>query len=312
MENNVLVSVFLVSYYNCELIHDAVKRISQQDYSRMELIVSDDGTVGYSREQMEKDVKPFQHYFERIIINKNQQNEGTVKHLNRVINLANGEIICGIGIDDYFADESVVSNVVKFFHEHEQFDVITSKRYEESTSIVLPTLYIQKMLDQNQDKYRKMMFRITPQICNIGTFYKKSCFEKHGLFPEEFKLVEDAPYLSLLVARGVEIGWMDYVTAIHAAGGVTCKEKRRNIIWAEDRTYLYEKWLPSLLSEKDAYSLRCLKFHAARSRAVTNKTLILCFLKYFDVCIYLFCCLGLSAIKEGFTDIKNIMINHKV
>lgn len=309
MDKKPLVTVFLISYNNCELFVNAIKKIIQQDYSRMELIISDDGTPNYSRERMVEDIKPFYQNFERVVINKNIVNEGTVKHLNKVISLSKGEIICGIGIDDSFLDEHTISNVVEYFVENEEIDVVTSKRYEEAIKKIKPTKYVSRMLESNQAEYRKEMFRITPQICNVGTFYRKRCFEINGFYPEEFFLVEDAPYLSYLVANNVQIGWLDQVTTIHAAGGVTCKEKKRKQSWYEDRIYLYEKWLPQFVEKNDWFSLRCLRFHTMRSKANTKGDVLISFAFYLDVCVYLLIKLGVEAIKEGHADIRSMKYN---
>lgn len=312
MNEKTLATVFLISYYNCELLVSAVEKIVKQDYPRIELIISDDGTPDYSKERMEEDVQPYVKYFERVVINKNIENEGTVKHLNRVINLAKGEIICGIGIDDSFVDEHTISDIVEYFDKNKDVDVVTSKRYEESISRIKPSKFVIRMLEENQVGYRTEMFRITPQICNIGTFYRKRCFEKNGLYPEEFFLVEDAPYVSYLVANNVKIAWMDKVTTIHAAGGVTCKGKKRKQTWYDDRIYLYEKWLPQFVEKRDWFSFRCLKFHSRRSRANTIGDLLISFGLYMDVCLYLFIKLGVEALKEGRADINSININKKI
>lgn len=301
-----MITVFIVSYCNCELISKAVEEITKQDYPRIELLISDDGTPNYSKEKIEQDIEPYKKYFENVIVNKNTKNMGTVKHLNKVIKLLNGDIICGIGVDDSFANEHVISEVVEYFENHREINVVTSKRYEEATSNIKPSKYVQRLLEKEQDKYRKQMFRITPQICNIGTFYKKECFIKYGFYPEEFKLVEDAPYLSKLIADGVEIGWLDRVTTIHAAGGVSCKGKKFNEAWFKDRVYLYEKWMPMLLKKKNKFSIRCMRFHAERCKAKSKRKILISFLKYLDVCIYLFCILGIETLKEGVGDISNI------
>lgn len=301
-----LVTVFLVTYYNCELISKAVEKIAKQDYPRIELIISDDGTPNYSKEKMEQDVEPYRKYFENVIVNKNTENQGTVKHLNKVISLLNGEIICGIGIDDSFANEHVVSEIVDYFEKNKDISVVTSKRYEEAVSHIKPSKYVQKMLYMDQDKYRKQMFRITPQISNIGTFYRKDCFIKYGFYPEEFRLVEDAPYLSKLIAKQVKMGWLDSVTTIHAAGGVSCKGKKVNEAWFNDRVYLYEKWMPTLLEKDDSFSIRCLRFHTERCKAKSNSEILISFLKYLDVCAYLFSVLGMETLKEAMDDIRNI------
>lgn len=289
MYNTPLVTVYILVYKDISKIKKAIESIVSQTYPRIELFVSDDGSPNISIKEIEEVIQPYKERFENIVINKNDDNLGTVKHLNRIYQMFSGRIICGVAADDMYHDEHVVENVVKYFLDNPSKLVVTSRRLDETDNLIRPTKKLQNILERQQGKYKKIMLRATPLICGAGTFYRCDLFEKHGYFPEEFKLVEDASYYSKLVDMGVEFGFLDCITYVHAAGGVSDKSTKPHPWWLQDRKYLYETWLMDIAEKEDWFSKRCVKFHVKRVEKEGTIALIPLCMAYIDVCIYLLC-----------------------
>lgn len=282
-----LVSVFILMYKSLEGLQDTINSVIEQEYPRLELIISEDG----SGKIQEKDllfIKNYENKFENIIININKENVGTVRHLNYVLTKATGEIFCGIGAGDVLYNKNVIRNIVDYFQNNQEKLIITSKRLDETDGLIRPTNKLQKILKTKFYKYKKIMLRATPLISGAGTFYRRELFEKYGYFPEEFKLVEDASYYTKLVELGVEFGFLDCITCVHAPGGVSDKSTIPHPWWVQDRNYLYATWLMDIAQNEDWFSERCVKFHSQRVLKEKTFALVLLCLKYIDVCLYLF------------------------
>lgn len=282
-----LVSVYVLMYKSIEGLSKTLDSIIKQDYPRIELIISEDGSGKIKEEDILAYIEPYKKYFEKIVININNTNVGTIRHLNIVIKKSSGDILCGISPEDVYYDKNVIKNVVTYFLNNPQKVIVTSKRLDETDNLIRPTKKLQNILVNHFEKYKKIMLRATPLISGAGTFYRREIFDKYGYFPEEFKLVEDASYYTKLVDKGVEFGFLDCITYVHAAGGVSDKSTTPHPWWVQDREYLYETWLMEIAKKEDWFSERCVKFHIQRVLKEKTFALIFLCLKYIDVCFYL-------------------------
>lgn len=284
-----LVSIYVLMYKSVEGLSKTLSSIVTQSYPRMELIISEDGSGKIKEEDIWSYVQSYEKCFEKIIVNINNENVGTVRHLNTVMKKASGNILCGISPGDVYYDKRVIQDVVAYFANNSKIFLVTSKRIDETDNLVRPTKKLQNILENHFEKYKKIMLRATPLISGAGTFYRRELFEKYGYFPEEFKLVEDAPYYSKLIDMGIEIGFLDCITYVHAAGGVSDKSTKPHTWWIQDRKYLYTTWLMNIAEKEDCFSKRCVRFHAERVSREGIVAFILTCIKYIDVCAYLLC-----------------------
>jgi len=268
-------------------IPELLKAVANQTYRYIELLISDDGSPNITKEELREAVEPYRSRFKSIVINKNKINYGTVRHINGIIPKMHGDILCGIAADDTFYDSYVIESIVDFFRNNSNVDIITSKRYDEGDKVERPIKKVQKIIKNDFESYQKIMFRATPLISGAGTFFRKELFEKYGYFPEKFKLVEDASFFTKLVSEGVQFGFLDRITILHGAGGVSDKNAIPHPWYVEDMDYLYSTWLYSLIPKNDRFSHRCVTYHRKRRQAKSKYQIIRLHLQYIDVCVWL-------------------------
>lgn len=288
MKEKALVTVYVLIYRDMKRIPELLKSIANQTYENIELMISDDGSPNVTKEELIEVVKPYRSRFNNTIINKNEINYGTVRHINGIIPKMSGDILCGIAADDIFYDSKVIENIVDFFRNNSDVDIVTSKRYDEGDKVERPIKKVQKILKNDFESYQKIMFRVTPLISGAGTFFRKELFEKYGYFPEEFKLVEDASFFTKLVSEGVRFGFLDRITISHGAGGVSDKNTVPHPWYVEDMDYLYSTWLYSLIPKNDRFSHRCVTYHRKRRKTKKKCQIVLLYLQYIDVCMWIF------------------------
>lgn len=94
-----LVTLTLFSYNQDKYIQQAVKSALEQDYSPLEIIISDDCSTDTTLELIKKMVAAYKGAH-TVRINHMPQNVGFARHLNHVFDMAEGEIIVVAAGDD--------------------------------------------------------------------------------------------------------------------------------------------------------------------------------------------------------------------
>lgn len=91
---------FAVFTYNQErFVREAVKGAFSQDYESLEIILSDDYSSDRTLEIMKKMIRSYDGPH-RIILNRNEANLGVGGHVNRILEMATGDlIVCAAGDD---------------------------------------------------------------------------------------------------------------------------------------------------------------------------------------------------------------------
>lgn len=98
--NKPLVSFCILSYNQENFIQDALEGAAGQEYENLEIIISDDCSKDGTQQKIDEFVDAYNGPH-RIIVNKNQQNMGIAKHVNKVFyELSHGDIIIGAAGDD--------------------------------------------------------------------------------------------------------------------------------------------------------------------------------------------------------------------
>lgn len=93
-------ATFLVCSYNQEkTIHLAIEGALAQTYSPLEIIISDDCSTDNTYEIARRTVAAYGGPH-TVIVNRNPENLGLTRHVNRVFELAKGELILGSAGDD--------------------------------------------------------------------------------------------------------------------------------------------------------------------------------------------------------------------
>jgi glycosyltransferase involved in cell wall biosynthesis len=97
--NQPLVTFALLSYNQERFIRDGIKGALTQTYSPLEIIISDDCSQDRSFEIIQDEVANYKGPHQ-ILLNRNGQNLGVGGHINRVMELAKGELIVVAAGDD--------------------------------------------------------------------------------------------------------------------------------------------------------------------------------------------------------------------
>lgn len=276
-----LVSIVILCFRNFDGIEETIERIAEQTYKRIELIISDDCSDNFHVEEIQKITEQYVDRFENIVINKNPQNMGTVKHINALFERIKGDIILYQGCDDVIYDDKVIADVVEYFRETDA-DIVTTQRVVESAKaeIILPQEEDAKAIQKGTKQLLSHICKKGNVVSGCGTFYHKKVFDRYGRFDERCRLVEDFAYYMMFLHKGGTIHFMPRKTLRYAWGGVSTS--LNPMVETDKKIIFHEMIYPN----KELYGFwdkRLLEFRYDRENKFDGKLAIGLMFKYPDV-----------------------------
>lgn len=196
VENRQLVSVIIPVYNGASFLAGAVENVLAQKYQALEIIVVDDGStdatadiaVGYPNE----------------VCYVYQSNAGPSAARNRGIELAQGELIAFLDVDDLWSDHKLN---------------LQTAYLKANPTVEIVQGHIQTMHLAEPVSLHKPRFEITSapyHYINIGSaLYRKSVFDKVGLFNEALTDNEDTDWFIRAWENGVSKVVLDEVTLFY-------------------------------------------------------------------------------------------------
>ena len=251
-----LFSIVVLCYKNVGLLYGMLNTIFAQDYPRIQLIISDDGSWDFDVDKVQAYIderKP--DNFEQILVLKNEENIGTVKHIHKVLPQATGEYVIFTAADDRFNTNDVVSSYVTAFQKNPAAKwlvarcCITTVDYKR-TIYITPTdedaPYFQA--GNAQHLFSRWSHRGMAIPCCMA--FKRETFDLVGGIDLDYQYLEDWPLVLKLLRKGYTPIYYEKTTACHSAGGITNSNNRYGI--AVRKAFFDDKYL-MFLKEVEPY-----------------------------------------------------------
>ncbi len=221
-----LVSVLVLSYKNTQGIYPTIDSILMQDYPRIEIILSDDGTPGFPSDA-EKILRYITEHkrnnIERFYINSLKENVGTVRNMNSGLGFCKGEFIKAISSEDTLNSCDAISKYVDFLLSTDFLIVFAKMRGITQNGEIKNELLA---CESDYDMLKKLNPKETANRLFKRNFLpapawmiRKALFERYGLFPEKSRLIEDYPYWITLSLQDVSFGYLDEVLIDYRLSG---------------------------------------------------------------------------------------------
>lgn len=222
-----LVSVIICSYRKFQFIYEAIGSVLDQSYANIELLISDDGSDNFPEEKIRSYIgRHKKENISSVLINHEETNLGTVRHLNHALRLVHGDFIGILAADDAYFDGKVLEKFVAGFANATEGCCVEMAQ----TAMCDYTLKridgyalfqdVREAVAQGGDT----LFGLVAYCACLPTtsfFYRKEFFEKYGEFDEDFCLVEDYPMHCRIVREGWEIHYENFAAARHRTGGIS-------------------------------------------------------------------------------------------
>jgi glycosyltransferase involved in cell wall biosynthesis len=222
-ESEILVSV-VISTYNCkDTIIETLDSIFFQEYSNIELIISDDASTDNSLEIVSNWLREPSVYnrFSDVKVLEVPKNTGTSANANRGINASTGSWVKFLGADDTLLPTCIKDNV-SYIKKNKEIRVLFSKvnvymndfrsanfLYTAPGEVNSNSIFQPDRTAESQ--YRLLLFsdriHFSPSV-----FLCRETVQRIGGFDERFRLLEDYPLWLNLTRTGHRLYFMDKIT----------------------------------------------------------------------------------------------------
>lgn len=223
-----------ILHYNCEkLLYQTIDSVLMQDYEDIELIIRDDHTpAGFDVDGVRAYIDAHKkENIKRVEVIRGEENVGTVRNLELMRQIGEGEIDLSIAGDDVWADEHVFSAFAEAFAAHPETLWITSQVDMRDDELKKHESYFvserTKAVLQSQDA--QAIWNMAVQRCvlpSLGTAYRRAFFEKIGRLSDSYYLIEDYTSHLRALRQGYLPYYLDRLTALHRGGGISHGNRR--------------------------------------------------------------------------------------
>lgn len=172
------VSIITVCYNAAAHIDGTIRSVLVQDHPHIEHIVIDGGSTDGTRERVGR-------YAECLAHLVSEPDRGVYDAMNKGLRLATGEVMAFVNAGDMIATKDVVSALVKAFREH-PVDVIYG-----DALMVDPEDVTRVKRFWKGGAYDRANFRKGWMPPHLGTYIRRSAYERFGPFDERLKVSAD-------------------------------------------------------------------------------------------------------------------------
>lgn len=224
-----LVTCIIPCYKKFDYLYQAIDSVLIQNYGRIELLVSDDGSPNFPKQEIVEYInKNKKENIERVLVHHNEQNIGTVRNMNGMISIAKGDYFINLAGDDVFFDKNVFQKVIERFIKT-KVDFLSCSRLMCTDNLdpikVLPTDTDKQTLDKLDTAEKQFHSFVVNKNCNISgsaMYYSRKNIERMGMFDERYRLWEDEPRITEYARLGNMIPTaFDIVSIKYRIGGVS-------------------------------------------------------------------------------------------
>lgn len=212
-----LVSLITVAFNSVETIESTLKSVVGQKYKDIEYVVVDGGSTDGTLEIINK----YAANISRII---SEPDKGMYDAINKGIRLATGDIIGLLHSDDVYATDHAVEDIVNSFKPG-------------IDSVYADLVYVDRdNLDKVVRYYDSSAFNVSKfaygwMPAHPTCFFRKSVYDRYGLYKEDYRIAADFELLVRLYARfKVSHSYLHKVIVKMRNGGLSTKNFKSNLI----------------------------------------------------------------------------------
>jgi len=204
------VSIITITYNSSATVEDTLRTVVSQDYPDLEYIIID----GKSKDKTLEIVEKYKHGIAKIV---SEKDKGLYDALNKGIKHATGDIIGMLHSDDLYANDQVISKVVKKFEEDPSIEGVYADLVFVNRNDVNKVMRTWNSGEYEEDAFVRGWMPPHPTF-----FVKKECYEKFGGFNTELKLSADYELMLRLIHKNkIKLAYLNEVIVKMRMGGVS-------------------------------------------------------------------------------------------
>lgn len=223
MNNNPLVSVFIVTYNSSEYIVDALESVKAQTYRNIELIVSDDKSSDDTVAIVKDWFAINQDRFVRVKLVETSVNTGTAGNYNRAVAVCQGEWLKMLDGDDMLLPNCVEDNLI-YVSENKEAKVVFSNcshliHTKNGKTVIKEKMCSPKLIPfSKMDTIAQLKKLLVGNILLSSTAFISSDVLKRFRYDEQYFTLEDYPMWLKISYNGIKIHYFDKSTAVYRIG----------------------------------------------------------------------------------------------
>lgn len=190
------VTIITVVYNSADTIRDTVLSVANQDYEDIEYIVID----ATSTDDTLSIVNEYRSCISKII---SEPDNGTYDAMNKGLRFASGKIIGFLNADDFYSNNSVISNVAQYLIKNE-FDAVYGDLVYVDRSDVNKIVRYWK-----PGEYKKESFSTGWVMPHPTFFCRKETYDKYGYYNDNFQVAADFELMLRFVEKHqINLGYL--------------------------------------------------------------------------------------------------------
>lgn len=227
--NKILVSVCVVTYNSAQYIMETLESIKAQNYSYIELIISDDCSTDETLSICRSWVCQNNDRFVRCVITGTIENSGVAANLNNAISHCNGTWIKSLAGDDLLYSDCISKNM-QYINTNQSIGALFSIAHSFIMKGSQMNLLSMSVNDNIKsffvlDAYAQYKILLRSNFLPAATYFCKAEIAKNNLYNEKYKYLEDYPMWLKLTKQGIKLHYMDYPTVLYRRGESLCSSK---------------------------------------------------------------------------------------
>ena len=212
------ISLITVAYNSSATIRDTIESVLGQDYGDVEYIVVD----GASKDDTVDIIKSFGP---RISNWLSEPDQGIYDAMNKGVRMATGDVIGMINSDDFYYDETILSQVARAF-EDESIDAVFGNLIFVDPKDLKKKVRSYSSKDWHPGKFARGFMPAHPTF-----FVRRKYYERFGLFKTDYKIASDYEMLiRLLYVHKLKYRYLPLTMVVMRKGGVSSNGIKSNII----------------------------------------------------------------------------------
>jgi len=181
------ISIITVCYNSAETITDTITSVASQQYNDKEHIIVD----GASRDSTMDIVKSADSISRYI----SEPDKGIYDGMNKGLRLATGDVIGLLNADDFYADDTVLSQVANVFKDPNMKACFANLVYVDQHDTSRVVRYWKSR------PYQQGLFKSGWMPAHPTFFVKKEVYAQYGLFDLSYKIAADFELLFRLIEQ---------------------------------------------------------------------------------------------------------------
>jgi glycosyltransferase involved in cell wall biosynthesis len=176
-------SIITINYNNLIGVIKTIESVVNQTWNEFEYIIIDGGSTDGSAKYIKENSHQFKYWI-------SEPDKGIYNAMNKGIKVSNGEYLLFLNSGDYFLNDDVLRQNIKYLYDYDLFCFNLLMKRENNTSRIMNTPEILRFSD--------LYFRTLP---HPSTFIKRELFNTVGFYDDNLKIVSDWKFFILALFK---------------------------------------------------------------------------------------------------------------